>query len=248
MVRLAEQTALVTGASRGIGLAIATTLAAEGAYVIGTSTSAKGIQTLEKTLAEKGLQGSGYILDVSDELSLEKFKAALKADGHKSSILVNNAGITRDNLFLRMHGDEWEDVININLNAIYKITKMCLPDMLKARYGRIINITSVIAMCGNVGQTNYAASKSGMIGFTRSLAKEIGARGITVNAVAPGFIETDMAKALAETQRQSILKQIALNRLGEPEEVANVVNFLASNDAAYITGETININGGMYMS
>jgi 3-oxoacyl-[acyl-carrier protein] reductase len=242
-----EQVALITGASRGIGQSIAITLAKAGAYVIGTSTSKAGVQSIEKTLADEGLGGSAYILDVTDKSSIEAFAKALKTDGHTPGILVNNAGITKDNLLMRMKDDEWEDVINTNLNAIYRITKMCLRGMMKARHGRIINITSVVAMSGNPGQTNYAASKAGMIGFTRSLAREVGSRGITVNAVAPGFIETDMTDTMADEQRDTLLDQIALNRLGKVIEIAEVVSFLASNDAAYITGETINVNGGMYM-
>lgn len=246
-MKLEGQTALVTGASRGIGRSIASTLANAGAYVIGTATSESGVESINKTFADKGQQGSAYVLNVTDSSSVKAFEEALKADGHVPGILVNNAGITRDNLLIRMKDDEWEDVINTNLSGIYRITKMCLRGMMKARQGRIINITSVVAMSGNPGQTNYAASKAGMIGFTRSLAREVGSRGITVNAVAPGFIETDMTDALDDEQRDSLLKQIALNRLGKANEIAEVVSFLASAEAAYITGETINVNGGMYM-
>ncbi|MCH8847332.1 MAG: 3-oxoacyl-ACP reductase FabG [Proteobacteria bacterium] len=246
-MKLAGQVALITGASRGIGQAIAITLAKAGAHIIGTSTSESGVESISKALAGEGLDGSAYVLNVTDTSSIKTLKDALKADGHVPSILVNNAGITKDNLLMRMKDDEWEDVINTNLNAIYRITKMCLRGMMKARQGRIINITSVVAMSGNAGQTNYAASKAGMIGFTRSLAREIGSRGITVNAVAPGFIETDMTDALTDEQRDALLNQIPLNRLGKANEIAEVVSFLASKDAAYITGETINVNGGMYM-
>lgn len=246
-MKLEGQTALVTGASRGIGQSIAMTLAKAGAHVLGTATSEQGVQSIKNTLADNGLEGSAYVLNVADASSVATFSDALKADGHCPTILVNNAGITKDNLLMRMKDDEWEDVINTNLNAVYRITKMCLRGMMKARQGRIINITSVVAMSGNPGQTNYAASKAGMIGFTRSLAREVGSRGITVNAVAPGFIETDMTDALDAEQKDSLLKQIALNRLGKVNEIAEVVKFLASNDAAYITGETINVNGGMYM-
>lgn len=246
-MKLEGQVALITGASRGIGQAIAITLARAGAHIIGTATSENGVESINKALADEGLDGSAYVLNVTDKLSIEALENALKADGHVPSILVNNAGITKDNLLMRMKDDEWEDVINTNLNAIYRITKMCLRGMMKARQGRIINITSVVAMSGNAGQTNYAASKAGMIGFTRSLAREIGSRGITVNAVAPGFIETDMTDALADEQRDALLNQIPLNRLGKVNEIAEVVSFLASKDAAYITGETINVNGGMYM-
>ena len=246
-MKLEGQTALVTGASRGIGQSIAMILAKSGAHVLGTATSEQGVESIKKTLAGNGLEGSAYVLNVADASSVATFANALKADGHGPSILVNNAGITKDNLLLRMKDDEWEDVINTNLNAIYRITKMCLRGMMKARQGRVINITSVVAMSGNPGQTNYAASKAGMLGFTRSLAREVGSRGITVNAVAPGFIETDMTDALDAEQKDLLLKQIALNRLGKVNEIAEVVKFLASNDAAYITGETINVNGGMYM-
>jgi len=246
-MKLEGQIALVTGASRGIGQAIALTLAKAGAHVIGTATSDSSVQAINKRFDDEGFQGSAYVLNVADTSSVAVFAEALKADGHVPGILVNNAGITKDNLLMRMKDDEWDDVINTNLNAIYRISKMCLRGMMKARQGRIINITSVVAMSGNPGQTNYAASKAGMIGFTRSLAREVGSRGITVNAVAPGFIETDMTDALEDEQRDTLLKQIALNRLGKANEIAEVVNFLASADAAYITGETINVNGGMYM-
>ncbi len=246
-MKLEGQTALVTGASRGIGQSIALTLAKSGAHVLGTATSEQGIETIKKKLTGRGLTGSAYILNVADASSVATFADALKTDGHSPGILVNNAGITRDSLLMRMRDDEWENVINTNLNAIYRITKICLRSMMKARQGRIINITSVVAMSGNHGQTNYAASKAGMLGFTRSLAREVGSRGITVNAVAPGFIETDMTNDLNAEQKDSLLKQIALNRLGKVAEVAEVVKFLASSDASYITGETINVNGGMYM-
>jgi len=246
-MQLEGQVALVTGASRGIGRSIALTLAKAGAHVIGTATSENGVESIKKMFADEGLQGSAYVLNVSDASSVAAFEQALKADGHVPCILVNNAGITKDNLLMRMKDDEWEDVINTNLNGIYRITKICLRGMMKARQGRIINITSVVAMSGNPGQTNYTASKAGMIGFTRSLAREIGSRDITVNAVAPGLIETDMTDAMEDEQRDSLLKQIALNRLGKVNEIAGVVSFLASSDAAYITGETINVNGGMYM-
>ena len=246
-MKLEGQIALVTGASRGIGRAIAISLAKAGAYVLGTATSEIGVDAIKKGFTGEGLQGSGFILDVADISSVAAFTETLQAEGLVPGILVNNAGITRDKLLVRMQDEEWDDVINTNLNAIYRMTKMCLRGMMKARQGRIINMTSVVAMSGNPGQTNYAASKAGMIGFTRSLAKEVGARGITVNAVAPGFIETDMTDALEDEQRNSLLEQIALNRLGRPDEIAEVVTFLASSDAAYITGETISVNGGMCM-
>lgn len=246
-MKLEGHVALITGASRGIGQSIAITLAKAGAYVIGTATSENGVQSIAKMLADEGLKGSAYVLNVTEQSSIKAFEESLKTEGHNPDILVNNAGITRDNLLMRMKDDEWEDVIDTNLNAAYRLTKMCLRGMMKARQGRIINITSVVAMSGNSGQTNYAASKAGIIGFTRSLAREVGSRGITVNAVAPGFIETEMTDALPDEQRERLLNQIALNRLGKVNEIAAVVSFLASNEAAYITGETINVNGGMYM-
>ncbi len=246
-MKLEGKTALVTGASRGIGQSIALALGKAGAHVIGTATSKNGVESIKKIFTDNGLKGSAYVLDVADNSSINEFKNTLKKTAYVPDILVNNAGIAKDNLLIRMKNEEWEDVINTNLNAIYQTTKMCLRGMLKARSGRIINITSVVAMSGNPGQTNYAASKAGMIGFTRSLAKEIGSRGVTVNAVAPGFIETDMTGAVEGKQKESLLKQIALNRLGKADEIAATVSFLASDDAAYITGETINVNGGMYM-
>lgn len=240
-----DQIALVTGASRGIGQAIAMTLAESGAYVVGTATSEEGVRSVKKNFAERNLSGDAYVLDIKTQSSLIAFENTMKDHAHVPSILVNNAGVTRDNLFIKMKNDEWNDVINVNLSSMYKITKMFLKDMLKARYGRIINITSVVAVSGNAGQTNYAASKAGIIGFTRSLAKEVGIRGITVNAVAPGFIKTDMTQAIGEKQEKIFLEQIPLRRLGQPGEIAETVAFLASGRAAYITGETINVNGGM---
>lgn len=239
-----DQVALVTGASRGIGQAIANVLAKTGIYVVGTATSEQGALSIQKQFIEQDLQGHALVLDVTDADSIKEFEKQLKLHA-MPTILVNNAGIIKDNFLMRMKDEEWDNVINTNLNAIYKITKICLRNMLKARYGRIINITSVIAMLGNAGQTNYAASKAGIIGFTRSLAKEVGSRGITVNAVAPGFIETDMTQTVADAQRQQMLTQIALNRFGTPIEIAGIVKFLASDEASYITGETINVNGGI---
>ena len=247
-IELNQQTAVVTGASRGIGKGILQVLGNCGATVIGTATSDKGVKTIEDNIKKSGAAGRGYVLDVAVPESVEQFAASLAADGITPTILVNNAGITRDNLMLRMKDDEWLDVINTNLNSIYRLCKVCLKGMMKSRYGRIINITSVVALSGNPGQTNYSAAKAGIIGFTKSLAREIGSRNITVNAVAPGFISTDMTEALSEEQIGTMLDQIALGRLGEAEEVANVVAFLASKQASYITGETININGGMYMA
>ena len=245
---LEGQTALVTGASRGIGKSIAQRLGEDGARVIGTATSATGVEAIEKHLAENGIAGKGYVLDVSSNDSVQAFTEQLKNDGEEISVLVNNAGITRDNLLMRMKDDEWDDVVNTNLNSVYRISKLCLRGMMKARFGRIINITSVVGLSGNPGQSNYAATKAGMIGFTKALAKEVGSRGITVNAVAPGFIETDMTDALTEDQQSSLLEQIAVQRLGKPEEIAATVAFLASPVAGYISGETINVNGGMYMT
>ena len=242
------QTALITGASRGIGKAIATKLGKEGAFVIGTATTEKGAETIDEALSSAEITGKGYVLNVTNDNSVENFAQNIKDDGHNVAILVNNAGITRDNLLIRMKDEEWNDVINTNLNSIYRISKLCLRGMMKARQGRIINITSVVALSGNAGQSNYAASKAGIIGFTRALAKEVGSRHITVNAVAPGFITTDMTNALTEEQQQTLIEQIALRRLGNVDEIAVVVAFLASPSAAYISGETINVNGGMYMA
>ncbi len=241
-----EKVVLVTGASRGIGKAIAARFAEQGAFVIGTGTTENSAEQISKELADNGYSGTGLILNISDKSSLEEFNNNLK-ELDAPNILINNAGITRDNLLMRMKDDEWEDVINTNLTGMYRVTKLCLRAMMKARYGRIINITSVVGLSGNPGQTNYSATKAGMIGFTRSLAREVGSRGVTVNAVAPGFIETDMTNELTEDVRESILNQITLGRLGQAEEVAAVTEFLASDDAAYITGQTLSVNGGMYM-
>jgi 3-oxoacyl-[acyl-carrier protein] reductase len=242
-----QQVALITGASRGIGKAIAKALGEAGYYVAGTATGKTGMDTIKELLSEYKIKGSAFILDVADPASVERLGEELKSADLSPTILVNNAGITRDNLLLRMKDEEWYDVINTNLNSIYRLTKLCLRGMTKARSGRIINITSVVASSGNAGQCNYSAAKAGIIGFTRSLAREVGSRGITVNAVAPGFIETDMTHGLSEVQQKALLEQIALNRFGDVNEIASVVVFLASAGACYITGETINVNGGMYM-
>ena len=245
---LSNEIALVTGASRGIGKAIATTLGSKGATVVGTATSASGAQGISDSFAASGIKGAGKVLNVTDPDSIESLIKGVQAEYGAPTILVNNAGITRDNLLMRMKDDEWNDVIETNLTSAFRMSKACLRGMMKAKHGRIITITSVIGATGNPGQSNYAATKAGVIGFTKSLAREIGSRGITVNAVAPGFIDTDMTRALPEAQRDALLEQIALGRLGTVEDVANAVAFLASEDAAYITGETIHVNGGMYMS
>ena len=245
---LANEVALVTGASRGIGQAIAAALGSKGATVIGTATSEKGAQGISETFAASGITGAGKVLNVTDPESIDALMTAVQKEFSAPTILVNNAGITRDNLLMRMKDDEWNDVINTNLTSTFRMSKACLRGMMKARHGRIITITSVIGATGNPGQSNYAATKAGVIGFTKSLAREIGSRGITVNAVAPGFIDTDMTRALPEEQRVALLEQIALGRLGTVEDIAAAVAFLASADAAYITGETIHVNGGMYMS
>ena len=245
---LTDKVALVTGASRGIGAAIADLLGTEGATVIGTATSEEGAAKITARLKEKGIKGKGMALNVADPESIASVVAAITEEYGAPAILVNNAGITKDNLLMRMKDDEWFDVIDTNLNAIYRLTKACLRGMSKARWGRIINIGSVVGAMGNPGQTNYCATKAGVGGFTRSLAKEVGSRGITVNAVAPGFIETDMTKVLPEATVAQMLTQVPLDRLGQPEEIAAVVNFLAGDTGGYITGETIHVNGGMYMA
>ena len=248
MTPLENQVALITGASRGIGKAIVLTLGGQGAFILGTATTEAGAESISGEFSKAGIEGKGYVLNVADPESVESFAQRLKNDAYDVSILVNNAGITRDNLLMRMKDDEWNDVINTNLNSVYRISKLCLRGMMKARHGRIINISSVVALSGNAGQSNYAATKAGMIGFTRALAKEVGSRNITVNAVAPGFIATDMTDDLSEDQKNALVGQIAVGRLGTVDEVAAAVAFLASPSAAYISGETINVNGGMYMA
>jgi 3-oxoacyl-[acyl-carrier protein] reductase len=245
---LENEIALVTGASRGIGAAIAQALAEQGATVIGTATTPAGADGISRRLSELGLGGKGMVLDVVDAASVEGVVKAVTDEFGAVTILVNNAGITRDNLLMRMKDEEWQSILDTNLTSIYRLSKACLRGMTKARKGRIINIASVVGATGNAGQTNYAAAKAGMIGFTKSLAREVGSRGITVNAVAPGFIDTDMTRALNEEQRGALLASIPLGRLGSPAEIAGVVAFLASPAAAYITGETIHVNGGMYMT
>ena len=245
---LNEQIALVTGASRGLGQAIARRLGQAGARVVGTATTTEGARRISADFAAAGLRGEGFELDVGDDESVARLQAFLQRNERSPSILVNNAGIARDNLMLRMKQQEWDAVINTNLSAVYRLSKLCLRGMIKARYGRIVNIGSVVALSGNPGQANYAAAKAGMIGFTRALAKEVGSRGVTVNCVAPGFIQTDMTKALGEEQRRQLLEQVPLGRFGLAEEVAGVVEFMVSAAADYITGEVINVNGGMYMA
>ena len=243
---LKGKVALVTGASRGIGAAIADGLAADGATVIGTATSDSGAAKISERLGKFG--GTGMTLDVTSADSVARLLDNIQKDFGAPWILVNNAGITKDNLLMRMSDDEWLDVVNTNLSAVFRLSKACLRGMTKARSGRIINISSVVGAMGNAGQTNYAATKAGVMGFAKSLAREVGSRNITVNSVAPGFIDTDMTRALTEEQRQSLQVGIALGRLGTPEEIAGVVRFLCSDAAAYITGETIHVNGGLYMA
>ncbi len=244
---LENEVALISGASRGIGQAIALNLGNNGATVIGTATSQRGADNISDYLQKNGIKGQGMVLNVTDQNSIDALLTAMKETYAMPSILVNNAGITRDNLMMRMKDEEWDDIIQTNLTSIFKLSKACLRAMMKARKGRIISIASVVGLTGNPGQTNYAAAKAGIFGFTKSLAREIGSRGITVNAVAPGFIDTDMTKTLPEEAKKALLQQIPLNRLGQVDEIASAVGFLASADAAYITGETINVNGGMYM-
>ncbi|GAA5523638.1 3-oxoacyl-[acyl-carrier-protein] reductase FabG [Microbulbifer aestuariivivens] len=248
MTSLKGRVALVTGASRGIGAAIADMLGEQGATVIGTATSESGAEKITQRFAEKGIAGSGRVLDVTSAESLADLLGAVKGEFGAPTILVNNAGITKDNLLMRMKDDEWASVLETNLTAVYRVSKACLRDMTKARWGRIINISSVVGSMGNAGQANYAATKAGVAGFSRSLAAEIGSRGITVNTVAPGFIDTDMTKVLPEEQREALMGKIPLGRLGAPEEIASVVAFLASDAGGYVTGETIHVNGGMYMA
>ena len=240
-----KKVALVTGASRGIGRAIAEQLVEDGFFVVGTATSDDGGDSISKYLAGNG---KGLKLNVADSDSIAEVIKQVNADYAAPSVLVNNAGITRDNLLLRMKDDEWDDIINTNLTSIFRMSKAVLRGMMKAKTGRIINISSVVGATGNAGQANYAASKAGMVGFAKSMAKEVGSRNITVNTVSPGFIDTDMTKELAEEHRNALLSSIALGRLGDPKEIAHAVSFLASDGASYITGETIHVNGGMFMS
>jgi 3-oxoacyl-[acyl-carrier protein] reductase len=238
------EVALVTGASRGIGAAIARALAAAGATVIGTATSQGGAESISEALGDAG---RGMVLDIANEESVQTVVGDIQGNEGAPGILVNNAGITRDNLLMRMKADEWDDVLATNLSGTYRVSKACLRGMMKAKKGRIVSIASVIGITGNAGQANYAAAKAGIIGFSKSLAKEIGSRGITVNVVAPGFIDTDMTRVLPTEQRDALLGQIPLGRLGEGDDIANAVVFLASQAGAYITGETLHVNGGMLM-
>ena len=246
-MKLKDQIAVITGATRGIGQAIMLELAKEGAYVIGTATSDNGVEIISKSLKGNGIKGEAFVLNVADAESVANFVKTLVEKEKSPSILVNNAGVTRDNLLMRMKEDEWDTVIETNLTSIFRMSKAFLRGMMKARYGRIINIGSVVGLTGNPGQANYCAAKAGMMGFTKSMAQEIGSRGITVNLVAPGFIATDMTDELDESQREAMLANIPVARLGEVGDIAAAVCFLASKEAGFITGETLNVNGGMYM-
>ncbi|MBB3183455.1 3-oxoacyl-[acyl-carrier protein] reductase [Halomonas fontilapidosi] len=242
-----RRVALITGASRGIGRAIAHELGRQGRIVIGTATTDAGAERIDADLAEAGIEGAGRPLDVTDQASVDALIKAISEEFGAPTILVNNAGITRDNLLMRMKEDEWDAVIDTNLKSVYRVSKACLRGMTRARFGRIVSISSVVATMGNLGQTNYAAAKAGMEGFTRALAREVASRAITVNAVAPGFIATDMTGSLPEEQHKALLGQIPLSRLGDPEEIAAAVGFLTGDTAGYITGETLHVNGGMNM-
>ncbi len=247
LTNLQGELALVSGASRGIGRAIAETLGKQGATVIGTATSERGAEAITAYLQEAGISGQGMVLDVASSDSVTDVLKTVNKDFGAVSILVNNAGITRDNLLMRMKDDEWDSIINTNLSSAFRMSKACLRGMMKAKKGRIISIASVVGTTGNPGQANYAAAKAGLVGFSKSLAREIGSRGVTVNVVSPGFIDTDMTRELSEEQRAPMLNNIPLARLGQPEEIAAAVLFLASSMGAYVTGETIHVNGGMSM-
>ena len=245
---LENEIAFVSGASRGIGKEIALALGSQGAIVIGTATSENGAENISNYLKENDIKGKGMVMNVTDQSSITDTVKAITEEFSAPTILINNAGITRDNLVMRMKDAEWDDIMNTNLSSIFKVSKACLRGMMKAKKGRIISIASVVGVTGNAGQANYSAAKAGVIGFSKSLAREVGSRGITVNVVAPGFIDTDMTKALPEAQRDALLGQISLGRLGDAAEIAHAVSFLASPGAGYITGETIHVNGGMHMS
>ncbi len=244
---LSQDVALVTGASRGIGAAIADLLGHAGATVVGTATTESGAAAISERFANDGIQGRGVVLDVSDSTAIAATLKDIGAQEGAVTVLVNNAGITRDNLLMRMKEEEWDAIIQTNLTSVFHLSKAVLRGMLKARHGRIISVSSVVGVMGNVGQANYAAAKSGLIGFSKSLAREIGSRGVTVNVIAPGFVETEMTRSLNEAQRLALVDQIPLNRLGDVNDIANAVLFLASPAAGYVTGETVHINGGMYM-
>lgn len=244
---LTDEIALVTGASRGIGKAIALQLAQQGATVIGTATKEEGAQAITQWMQAEGVKGEGMALNVNDADAITQIIDQINERHGSVTILVNNAGITRDNLMMRMKDEEWDDIIQTNLTAVFRVTRAVLRGMMKARKGRIIHVGSVVGSAGNAGQTNYAAAKAGLLGLAKSLAREVGSRGITVNTVAPGFIDTDMTRNLPEAHREALLGQIPLARLGQPEEIAATVAFLASPAAAYITGETLHVNGGMFM-
>jgi 3-oxoacyl-[acyl-carrier protein] reductase len=243
-----NKVALVTGASRGIGRAITIALGKAGATVIGTATTQEGAEKISDYLKTNQIKGGGFLLDVNETNYLDSFLDKLKTEYELPSILINNAAITRDNLLLRMKPEEWNDVINTNLNAVFYLSKACIRHMLKARWGRIISLSSVVGFTGNPGQANYSAAKAGLVAFSKSLAQEVGSRGITVNVVAPGFIDTDMTRVLPEEQKTNLLSKIPLQRLGQPEDIAAAVLFLASNSGGYITGETLHVNGGMFMA
>jgi 3-oxoacyl-[acyl-carrier protein] reductase len=247
-MKLEGEIALVTGASRGIGKAIATVLGQQGATVIGTATSEGGAEAISSYLNEAGITGRGMKLDVTNPDEVAATVKAIADDFGAITVLVNNAGITRDNLLMRMKDEEWDAIMDTNLTSVFRVSKACLRGMMKAKKGRIISIASVVGATGNPGQANYAAAKAGIVGFSKSLAREVGSRGITVNVVAPGFIDTDMTRALPEEQRDALVGQIALGRLGQAEDIANAVAFLASPEAGYITGETLHVNGGMHMA
>jgi 3-oxoacyl-[acyl-carrier protein] reductase len=246
-VNLDNKLALVTGATRGIGKAIALALGKSGAVVIGTSTSESGAEQISKEFEAQGIKGYGLALDVTNKIQINTVLEKIQKESGSISILVNNAGITSDNLFIRMKDEEWDKVIETNLSSLFYMSRGCIKSMMKARFGRIVNIGSVVGSMGNAGQTNYCAAKAGLLGFTKSLAREIGSRNITVNAIAPGFIATDMTHSLPEAQREMLLQQVPLGRLGQPEDIASAVLFLVSDAANYVTGETLHINGGMYM-
>jgi len=248
MFDLTDKVCLVTGATRGIGKAIATKLGAQGAIVVGTATSQGGADSISTSLADSGIKGRGLVLDVADIDSIGDAIKAITEEFGAITVLVNNAGITRDNLMMRMKEEEWDDIMNTNLKSVYRLSKAVMRGMMKARNGRIINITSVVGVSGNAGQANYAAAKAGVIGFTKSLAQEIASRGVTVNAVAPGFIQTDMTNALTDEQKEKMTATIPTGRLGQPDDIAAGVVFLAADESAYVTGTTMHVNGGMYMT